>query len=48
MPPVYNCPSCRREYTVDEYVEDRFCRDCDTFLRRGRGAEKKKEEKTSD
>jgi regulator of telomere elongation helicase 1 len=45
MPPVYNCPSCRREYTVDEYVDDRFCRDCDTHLRRGQG-EKKKEKGT--
>lgn len=42
MPPVYNCPSCRREYTVDEYVDDRFCRDCDTHLRRGRGEVQKK------
>jgi len=42
MPPFYNCPSCRREYTVDEYVDDRFCRDCDTHLRRGRGEVKKK------
>ena len=41
MSTVYRCPACKREYTVDEYVEDRFCRDCDTLLRRGRGAEKK-------
>ena len=42
MPQVYNCPSCRREYTVNEYVDDRFCRDCDTLLRRKRGKTKKK------
>jgi Rad3-related DNA helicase len=41
MPPVYRCPACKREYTVDEYVDDRFCRDCDTFLKRGRGEVKK-------
>jgi Rad3-related DNA helicase len=42
MPPVYRCPACEREYTVDEYVDDRFCRDCDTLLRRGRVEAKKK------
>jgi len=42
MPPVYRCPACKREYTVDEYVDDRFCRDCDTLLRRGQGEVKKK------
>ena len=26
------CPQCNREYTVDEYEEDRFCRDCKTLL----------------
>jgi Rad3-related DNA helicase len=46
MPPIYRCPACGREYTVDEYVEDRFCRDCDTFLRRGQGEKKKKKEGT--
>jgi len=42
MPPVYRCPSCGREYSVDEYVEDRFCLDCDTLLRRGQGKIEKK------
>ncbi len=26
------CPQCSRVYTVDEYEEDRFCRDCKTLL----------------
>jgi len=26
------CPKCGRDYTVDEYEEDRFCRDCKTLL----------------
>jgi Rad3-related DNA helicase len=42
MPSVYRCPACKREYTVDEYVDDRFCRDCDTLLRRGQGTRAKK------
>ena len=39
---MYRCPSCGREYSVDEYVEDRFCLDCDTLLRRGQGKIEKK------
>jgi DNA excision repair protein ERCC-2 len=27
------CTKCSRVYTVDEYEEDRFCRDCKTLLR---------------
>ena len=34
MPLVYSCPVCGRSYSVDEYIEDRFCRNCDTLLRR--------------
>ncbi|MCW4049841.1 MAG: hypothetical protein NWE89_08905 [Candidatus Bathyarchaeota archaeon] len=33
MPSAVQCPRCKRIYTVEEYKEDRFCRDCDTLLK---------------
>jgi len=35
--PAIRCPSCQREYSVEEYEEDRFCRGCGTLLRVGGG-----------
>ena len=36
--PSIKCPGCGREYTVEEYEEDRFCRGCGRLLRVGRGS----------
>jgi len=33
MPRIYRCQRCGNTYTVDEYEEDRFCRDCGSLLR---------------
>lgn len=30
--PVYICRKCKRLHTADEYVENRFCRNCGTLL----------------
>ena len=32
MPSPIECPRCRRAYTVEEYEEDAFCRDCGSRL----------------
>ena len=36
--PSIKCPGCGREYTVEEYEEDRFCRGCGRLLRVRRGS----------
>ena len=35
MPRIYKCKRCGNIYTVDEYEEDRFCKDCGSLLRDG-------------
>jgi Rad3-related DNA helicase len=32
MARIIRCPSCGRTYSIEEYEEDRFCRDCGTLL----------------
>jgi regulator of telomere elongation helicase 1 len=38
MPASIVCPKCDREYTIEEYEVDKFCKDCDTLLSVGAGA----------
>jgi len=38
MPASIVCPKCDREYTIEEYELDKFCKDCDTLLSVGAGA----------
>lgn len=46
MPRLVLCPVCGRRHSIEEYEEDRFCRDCGALLRvgpaRGRGAAKRR------
>jgi DNA excision repair protein ERCC-2 len=32
LPQTYACRNCGRLYSLEEYVESRFCRDCETYL----------------
>ena len=32
LPRIYVCRKCKNKYTVEEFDENRFCRDCGTFL----------------
>lgn len=41
MPRTYFCGRCGRRYTIREYEEDRFCRNCGTYLMPGKRVSKR-------